>query len=558
MKTVLTWMKNHRKLMILPLIVALLLTAFLVIRARAREAMAALAEMAEETAFVERRSIQSSISSTGTIISDNTRNISATLTGLEVLTVDVEVGDVIAAGDVLCTFDTQDLEDSLDDAEDVLSAARTQSRVSVNNAERALYQAIETQNYQIESAARNVISAHDAYSAAADSYENLSDNAKDAKGALSAAEAALNAIPAALEGSAEYTTYINAQTAYQTALAAYDSCVVPEDASDPSYNTQKTEKERLFLEAEKAGEDLAAAETALNALNLDQRRAEAEKAYASALSAYQAAMDAARKAEQSVDSAWTAVANAEAAYEYTVASQQTSFENSKDALKSAEAGASIATIQQENTVDSYKEQIDDGVLTADIGGTVTAVNIKEGERYAGGVIVTIQDCQALVVSAEIDEYDIADVALGMKAVFKTDSTRDEQLTGEVIFISPTPTAGSNVTYQVKVKITSDTDRLRIGMNAKLNIILQETAEVFTVPYDAIQQDESGNDVIYAVERTESGGVTKTAIPVTVGVEGDYYVEVSGDISEGMEISLPSDEYLDIMAMRDEMMASMGG
>ena len=558
MKTVLTWMKNHRKLMILPLIVALLLTAFLVIRARAREAMAALAEMAEETAFVERRSIQSSISSTGTIISDNTRNISATLTGLEVLTVDVEVGDVIAAGDVLCTFDTQDLEDSLDDAEDALSAARTQSRVSVNNAERALYQAIETQNYQIESAARNVIFAHDAYSAAADSYENLSDNAKDAKGALSAAEAALNAIPAALEGSAEYTTYINAQTAYQTALAAYDSCVVPEDASDPSYNTQKTEKERLFLEAEKAGEDLAAAETALNALNLDQRRAEAEKAYASALSAYQAAMDAARKAEQSVDSAWTAVANAEAAYEYTVASQQTSFENSKDALKSAEAGASVATIQQENTVDSYKEQIDDGVLTADIGGTVTAVNIKEGERYAGGVIVTIQDCQALVVSAEIDEYDIADVALGMKAVFKTDSTRDEQLTGEVIFISPTPTAGSNVTYQVKVKITSDTDRLRIGMNAKLNIILQETAEVFTVPYDAIQQDESGNDVIYAVERTESGGVTKTAIPVTVGVEGDYYVEVSGDISEGMEISLPSDEYLDIMAMRDEMMASMGG
>ncbi len=558
MKTVLTWMKNHRKLMILPLIVALLLTAFLVIRARAREAMAALADMAEETAFVERRSIQSSISSTGTIISDNTRNISATLTGLEVLTVDVEVGDVIAAGDVLCTFDTQDLEDSLDDAEDALSAARTQSRVSVNNAERALYQAIETQNYQIESAARNVISAHDAYSAAADSYENLSDNAKDAKGALSAAEAALNAIPAALEGSAEYTTYINAQTAYQTALAAYDSCVVPEDASDPSYNTQKAEKERLFLEAEKAGEDLAAAETALNALNLDQRRAEAEKAYASALSAYQAAMDAARKAEQSVDSAWTAVANAEAAYEYTVASQQTSFENSKDALKSAEAGASVATIQQENTVDSYKEQIDDGVLTADIGGTVTAVNIKEGERYAGGVIVTIQDCQALVVSAEIDEYDIADVALGMKAVFKTDSTRDEQLTGEVIFISPTPTAGSNVTYQVKVKITSDTDRLRIGMNAKLNIILQETAEVFTVPYDAIQQDESGNDVIYAVERTESGGVTKTAIPVTVGVEGDYYVEVSGDISEGMEISLPSDEYLDIMAMRDEMMASMGG
>lgn len=54
------------------------------------------------------------------------------------------------------------------------------------------------------------------------------------------------------------------------------------------------------------------------------------------------------------------------------------------------------------------------------------------------MIATIQDCSAFVVSAEIDEYDIADVKLGMKAVFKTDATRDEQLQGEVIFISPLP------------------------------------------------------------------------------------------------------------------------
>ena len=96
------------------------------------------------------------------------------------------------------------------------------------------------------------------------------------------------------------------------------------------------------------------------------------------------------------------------------------------------------------------------------------------------------------------------------------------------------------------------------MNAKLNIILEETADVLTVPYDAIQQDENGNGVIYAVEHTENGGVIKTAIPVTVGVEGDYYVEVSGDIKEGMEISLPTDKFFDFAAIEEEMKASMGG
>ena len=31
------------------------------------------------------------------------------------------------------------------------------------------------------------------------------------------------------------------------------------------------------------------------------------------------------------------------------------------------------------------------------------------------------------------------------------------------------------------------------MNAKLNIILRETADVLTVPYDAVQQDELTDD-----------------------------------------------------------------
>jgi len=555
MNKVLNWIKKHKKLMILVLVLALLLTAFLVIRSKAKQAMAALTELTEETAFVERRSIQSSISSTGEIISDNTRNIAATLTGYEVLTVNVEVGDIVSEGDVLCVFDTEDLEESLEDAEDALSAARTQSKVAVNNAERALEMAIETKNYQIETAARNIINAHNGYEKASDSYNELRSQAKDAKAAMDAAKAERDSIPATLEGSPEYAAYLAAQADYQAKLDAYNA-FVPDETLDDDGNAANQEK--LFKEANAAGTALSAAETALNSLNLEGRRAAAEAAYAAAEKAYNTIESSLSTAENAVDSAWLAVQNAQAAYDYTVASQESSFRGSKDALKSAEAGAGVATIQQESSVESLNKQIEKGAVTADIGGTVTAVNIKEGERYAGGAIVTIQDTDALVVSAEIDEYDIADVKIGMKAVFKTDSTRDEQLTGEVIFISPTPTPGSDVTYQVKVRIDSDTSRLRIGMNAKLNIILEETADVLTVPYDAIQQDENGDDVVYAVEHTENGGVIKTAIPVTVGVEGDYYVEVSGDIKEGMEISLPTDKFFDLAAIEEEMMASMGG
>ena len=583
MNKVLNWMKKHKKLVILLIVAALLMVGFLVIRSKAKQAMAALTELTEETAFVERRSIQSSISSTGEIISDNTRNIAATLTGYEVLTVNVAVGDVVSEGDVLCVFDTEDLEESLEDAEDALSAARTQSKVAVNNAERALEMAIETKNYQIETAARNIINAHNGYEKASDSYDELRSQLKQAKAARDKAKTALDALPASIEQTAEYQAVQTAQAELDAATAALnaymsntntggtgegvgtgeegaeagtgaegtDQGAGTESGEDP----QKAALEQAVADARTA---LTNAQAALDAVDLDSRRAALQKAYNEADTACNTIESSLSTAENAVDSAWLAVQNAQAAYDYTVASQESSFRGSKDALKSAEAGAGVATIQQESSVDSLNKQIEKGAVTADIGGTVTAVNIKEGERYAGGAIVTIQDTDALVVSAEIDEYDIADVKIGMKAVFKTDSTRDEQLTGEVIFISPTPTPGSDVTYQVKVRIDSDTSRLRIGMNAKLNIILEETANVLTVPYDAIQQDEKGDDVVYAVEHTENGGVIKTAIPVTVGVEGDYYVEVSGDIKEGMEISLPTDKFFDLAAIEEEMMASMGG
>ena len=157
MKKFTVWIKKHKKLAVFLCIAIIIAAAVLTIRHKAQAAMAQLAELTEETAVVEKRSIQSSVSSTGTIISDKTRSITATLTGMEVLTVDVEVGDVVQEGDTICTFDTSKLEDTLEDAEKSLSAAKTQTSVTVNNAKRALEQAIETQNYQIESAARNVI-----------------------------------------------------------------------------------------------------------------------------------------------------------------------------------------------------------------------------------------------------------------------------------------------------------------------------------------------------------------------------------------------------------------
>ena len=513
MKKFTVWIKKHKKLAVFLCIAIIIAAAVLTIRHKAQAAMAQLAELTEETAVVEKRSIQSSVSSTGTIISDKTRSITATLTGMEVLRVDVEVGDVVQEGDTICTFDTSKLENNLEDAEKSLSAAKTQTSVTVNNAKRALEQAVETQNYQIESAARNVISAGEAYNSAREAYDEAQSRVGEAYDEMRSAKKKLDELS---YSDANYKT-TQAYSDYQAKLEAYNIAVQENNSikADPNSTAEQ-------LNEASAKEINAAAE--LNA------KAEAEANYKSAKATYDSLDSSMSNLESALRNAKTALDNAQATYEYTVSSQQNQYEGSRDNLKSARASAGVATQQQENAVDTYQEQIEKGTLKAGISGTVTAINVKQGDTYAGGVIATIQDCSAFFFFKQ-----------------KT-ATRDEQLQGEVIFISPTPTQGSNVTYQVKVKINSPIDRLRLGMNAKLNIILRETADVLTVPYDAVQQDENGNDVVYVVTRTESGGITKAAVPVTVGVEGDYYVEVTGDIQEGMEVSMPSDIKFDFSQM----------
>jgi len=249
------WVKKHKGIVIAAAAVVLIGAGVLTVRAKAQEAMKAMTELAEETAFVEKRSIQSSISSTGKIISDTTRSISAMVSGLEVLTVNVEVGDVVAEGDVICTFDMADVEESLEEAEDMLYAARKQSESTVNNARRALEMAIETQNYQVENAARSVITAHESYGKAVDAYQEAQSGLKEAKKAMDEAKKVcddLEAERSEVQANQEALekAYLEKQEAYNAILADYDAKLAAYD--DITNSATATDEEKAQAEADKS------------------------------------------------------------------------------------------------------------------------------------------------------------------------------------------------------------------------------------------------------------------------------------------------------------------
>ena len=95
-------------------------------------------------------------------------------------------------------------------------------------------------------------------------------------------------------------------------------------------------------------------------------------------------------------------------------------------------------------------------------------------------------------------------------------------------------------FEAEVQVNDPNCGLRIGMNTRLTVLLEEKQDVFGVPYDAVVEKADGSTVVYAaVEQQNSGKNTSyvvTEIPVTTGLETDFYIEISGgEVTPGMAV-----------------------
>ena len=557
------WIKRHKALVIVLIIVCAVGGCVLRIRQAGQEMEAALSQMALQTDEAAYRDLTSTINATGYVQSDNTRSLTTTLVNTEVTEVNVEVGDVVQAGDALCSFDTEEIEESLADARESLDVAQAQSNLSVQGAERSLSDAVNAQNYQVGTAGKNRDYSWTTYEEAVADYneavadlESKTKEENDKKNEMDDAESRMNRAQDEMEESAG--RYAEAQAA-----AGGDIGDLLEDIQNGTGSLSGSNLNQAANELSEAYSDYTAKQAAAQAAATEYSTISAE--YQQIKAEREALENSVDSMKTAMDSSYHTYEQQEDAYNNTVITQNSSVAGMQDSLTNSRLSASVSTQTQENQVKTYERQLEKGVLTSPISGTVTEVNVQEGDTYTGGVIVTVQDCNAFIIEAEIDEYDISDIKEGMKVIFRTDATRDEELEGEVIFVSPVPTgtsssngsltagaaSGGHVTYQIKVAINTDTDRLRLGMTAKMNIVLSEVEHVLTVPYDAVQTDENGNDVVYVMESVtgEDGQVTQQqrAVPVTVGTEGDYYVEIiSDEITEGMTVVVPQEDAVNIM------------
>jgi multidrug efflux pump subunit AcrA (membrane-fusion protein) len=236
------------------------------------------------------------------------------------------------------------------------------------------------------------------------------------------------------------------------------------------------------------------------------------------------------------------------------ATSQDELTKAESALKRAQlsydnAQASLENIKSKNTtttknnieiqrvaLEKQKKTLNDTKIIAPTTGTVTMVNAKENGS-AAGLLFVIEDTDNLIVSTAIGEYDISLIKLGQEVIIKADSTGDKQFIGTVSQIAPTAikdasgnTASStNVQFDTEITMKDKDANIRIGMNVRLTIKLNEKKGVYSVPYDAIVAEADGSQWIYVLETTQKDGKAQSTtrkMQVQTGMETDMYIEIS--------------------------------
>lgn len=416
--------------------------------------------------FITKRTIANSITANGTVEAVNTENVTGGSYGMKVETVLVKEGDVVAAGDVICTFNTEDIDEQIKTVQDNLSEAKTDKQTQLADYDEQI----------------------------ADQKTTNAENLAEAKENLAEAEADLKEAQDSLaQKQKEYNDYIAGHSATDINAIQMESVI------ENKKNTVESIQSRVDT--------------------------------------YKSRVDALEDQDTS---------NLEDAKENYAEQMDTRIDNYEEQLE------------------TLKEQKEDCTIRAGISGVITAINVSEDSSFNGGTIASIEGVDFFVVEAQVEEYDIADVAVGMKVLVKTDATRDAELEGVITYVAPratnsgsssmgdlssligmdtssiTGSSSGSATYLVRIELKEQNDRLRLGMNAKTSIITQESADTWSVPYDAIYTREDETTYVEKVTgKDEEGNILTEEMDVTVGLQGTYYVEViSDDITETTQILVP--------------------
>ena len=440
------------------------------------------------------------------------------------LTLAVQAGNVVTAGQVLATIDPAPYEQARDQAKSDLQAAE-EALSDLQTPATALQ--LAQADVAVAAAQVQLEQAQDALDALVNpDLPSLKAAVASAQSALAKAQAD---VLAQQEDSAAKKQLARLQTAEATPTADYQR-LAAETYTDDFYRDRLQVAYNKMMDAQdtrvtyETSRQVSALQAQMTLRRSQQTLADAQEALAEA----QAGGDklALAQAELAVHQAEVALQAAQKA--------RTDLDTGADAAKIAAAQAAVD--KKRLTLADAEAALAGAQLLAPFDGTILQTNVNVGDQVtANTAILTLANLKTLQVVASVDETTIRQISAGQDATITFDAFPGQSFQGKVLSV---PLQGSLqggvMVYAVPVSLTgADNLALLVGMTANVEVQVGQASDALLVPTLALTKANGLYQVL--VPNTADPNGDPVAVPVEVGLSDGTYTQITKGLNPGDQV-----------------------
>ena len=200
-------------------------------------------------------------------------------------------------------------------------------------------------------------------------------------------------------------------------------------------------------------------------------------------------------------------------------------ELSGDDLTESIQSASETLRSAQISMENLQDTMNNYTITAPISGTVIEKDAKAGDALTSGTtLCVLYDLSYLEMVINVDELQVSDLSVGQSVQVTADAVPDKTYVGEVTRVSMKGSSSGGTTTYPVTVRIDDIDGLRPGMNANAEIVVANATSALCVPNAAIVQ---GGYVLV----TKDSPSAANAAPEMDAPDGYVYVEVKTGVSD---------------------------
>jgi HlyD family secretion protein len=412
--------------------------------------------------------IVQTVTGTGQVSAANQLDVTSQASGA-ITSIRVAVGDRVTKGQILATIDDTNARNTLRSAELSYEQLTQPAKPGdLNDAENTLQKSYTDALSSVRSAFTDLQTV----------IPGLNSILYDQNGYLGTANSVYLTTSGQTYRTVAGVSFDAAKAAYQSALAEYS--IFPANATTTAKVALVIDTSLMLAKVAQAIKDMQSALTYIAANETQYHFSSGDTAKTNV-------------------SSWLTMINSDVS---ALASANNSIMANQNTLDNLVTGADPLQVQSAQlTVDQARSTYDNYFVRAPFDGIVGRIPVSLYSQASGGTVIATVIGDQKIANIALDEVDAAKVRSGNTAIVTFDAIPGFTATGTVDRVDLVGTVNQGVvSYNVRVIIDTDDERIRPGMSLNVSIVTDRKNGVLVVPSAAVKT-QNGRSYVQVLDRS---------------------------------------------------------